>query len=161
MIEVAAMAHPADDVVFTGVDLFELRLRKAGRGLSLKLVHRRLAATGAKIRLLPGDPYMALSRAVNMLGAADLVVIAADQDRAALERCWFYVERCCTLVARTSPGAREGARRRFRLVPSAKSAAARPRPSVVALPDRLPAFPSSSADQAELGARLSVRFAAS
>ena len=93
MIEVAAMAHRADDVVFTGVDLFELRAPQDSAGLSLKLVHRRLAATGAKIRLLPGDPYMALARAVNMLGAADLVVISADQDRTALEGSWFYVER--------------------------------------------------------------------
>jgi len=93
MIEVSAATAGPESVVFSGVDLFELRTPQAGPGLSLKQTHRRLAATGAKIRLLPGDAYGALSRAVNMLGTADLVVISADQDRPSLGRAWYFIER--------------------------------------------------------------------
>jgi hypothetical protein len=93
MIEAAAsLAGPAS-VVFSGVDLFELRTPADGPGLSLKQTHRRLAATGAKIRLLPGDAYSALSRAVNMLGTADLVVISSDYDEQSLARAWYFIER--------------------------------------------------------------------
>jgi hypothetical protein len=63
------------------------------RGLSLKLAHKTLISTGARIRLLPGDPYTALARSANALGPQDLILIRADQDRAALERAWFYVPR--------------------------------------------------------------------
>jgi hypothetical protein len=122
MVEVAASAHRADDVVFTGVDLFELRAPQNGPGLSLKLVHRRLAATGAKIRLLPGDSYTALARAVNMLGVADLVVISADQNQTELAKCWFYIDRLLhdrshVLVQEPAARGHEGA---FRSVSSAE-----------------------------------------
>ncbi len=93
MIEIASAAGGAEQVFYTGIDLFELRPAQDGTGLPLKMAHRTLAATGAKIRLLPGDAYAALSRAVNMLGVADLVVIAGDQDRATLAKAWPYIDR--------------------------------------------------------------------
>ena len=93
MIEVAARGEHASNVFFSGVDLFEARSSKDGPGLPLKQIHRKLAATGAKVRLLPGDPHAALARTVNMLGIADLVVISADQDRASLARAWWFIER--------------------------------------------------------------------
>ena len=93
MIEAAATAAPGEGVVYSGVDLFELRSSQDGPGLSLKGAHRHLVATGAKVRLLPGDPLSALSRSVNMLGTADLVVISGDQDRTAIERSWKFIER--------------------------------------------------------------------
>ncbi|HEY1601059.1 MAG TPA: hypothetical protein VGG64_15760 [Pirellulales bacterium] len=122
MIEVAASAHAVDEVVFTGVDLFELRAPQDGPGLSLKLVHRRLAATGAKIRLLPGDSYAALARTFNMLGGADLVVVSADQNRNELDRSWFYIDRLLhdrshVLVQEPAARGHEGA---FRAVSSAE-----------------------------------------
>ncbi len=119
MIEMAAQQCAAEGVVFTGVDLFELRTPQDGPGLPLKEVHRKLAATGAKVRLLPGDPHAALSRAVNMLGTADLVVVAADQQPAAVERSWYFVERLLhpgSQVLVEEP-AREKVRARFRSVP--------------------------------------------
>ena len=93
MIEVAAGRAGAEAVVFTGIDLFELRSAQDRPGLSLKSAHRKLVATGAKIRLLPGDPYAALARTVNMLGMADLVVVSADQDQSAMSRAWYFIER--------------------------------------------------------------------
>jgi hypothetical protein len=59
----------------------------------LKLAHQRLKAQGVRVRLAPGDPYSALSRIANELGAIDLVLISADQDSASLARAWFYVPR--------------------------------------------------------------------
>ena len=83
----------SDETTYAGIDLFEARENGDGAGLSLKEAHRRLAATGAKTRLIPGDPFAALSRAANSLARQDLVVISADQDSEALERAWFYVPR--------------------------------------------------------------------
>ena len=94
MIEIAAASDTAENVVYTGVDLFEMRSPADAQGLSLKLMHRKLVASGAKIRLLPGDAYSALSRAANMLGVADLVIIAVVRNQlAALEKAWYYIER--------------------------------------------------------------------
>ncbi len=93
MIEIAVGKGSAENVVYTGVDLFEMRAPEDGEGLSIKLAHRKLVPSGAKIRLLPGDAYSALARAANMLGLADLVVVAGDQDPAVLEKSWYYIER--------------------------------------------------------------------
>jgi hypothetical protein len=92
LIEVATTASPGQRIDFTGVDLFELRSDTAA-GVSLKLAHRLLKATGARIRLVPGDPHSALSQMANSLGPHDLAVISADQDRQSLSQAWFYVPR--------------------------------------------------------------------
>lgn len=93
LIEVAARTSGAGSVFYTGIDLFEARPKNAAAGLPLKTIHKKLAATGVKVRLLPGDPYAAFSRTINMLGVADLVVISADQDRASLARAWWFIDR--------------------------------------------------------------------
>lgn len=87
------LCPPADDATYTGIDLFEARGAADGPGLSLKEAHKKLAATGMKIRLVPGDPHSALARSANGLTDQDLILIAADQDRASLARAWFYVPR--------------------------------------------------------------------
>ena len=93
MIEVAALQNPIDRVSYTGVDLFEARTAVDGPGATLKMAHRLLTRTGARIRLVPGDPFTALSRAANALAGTDLVVISARQDPSALARAWFYLPR--------------------------------------------------------------------
>jgi hypothetical protein len=93
MIEVAALAEGPAQVVYVGVDAFELRAEQDGPGMSLKQAHKRYTATGARVRLLPGDPFSALARTANELGTFDLILIAADQPRDALGRAWFYVPR--------------------------------------------------------------------
>ncbi|MCE9605613.1 MAG: class I SAM-dependent methyltransferase [Planctomycetia bacterium] len=83
----------SDETSYTGIDLFEARQNGDGAGLSLKAAHKLLAASGAKVRLVPGDPFGALSRSANAIGKQDLVIISADQDRESLAKAWFYVPR--------------------------------------------------------------------
>lgn len=88
-----------EQIGYTAVDLFELRGAADGPGLSLKLAHRLLATSGARIRLVPGDPYSALSRSANVLGMHDLMIVSADQDPESLARAWFYVPRVLSAEA--------------------------------------------------------------
>ncbi|HUY32420.1 MAG TPA: hypothetical protein VMV69_06535 [Pirellulales bacterium] len=102
-----AVSHTGT-VSYTGIDLFEMRSPADGAGLPLKLIHRQLRATGAKVRLVPGDPFGALARSANEVGPCDLMVISADQDRDSLAKAWFYVPRmlhATTLVCLEEPGA--------------------------------------------------------
>lgn len=112
LIEVAAFATPLDQIEYTGIDLFEANPNRPH--LTLKDAHRLLKATGARVRLLPGDPHSVLARAANSLAGTDLLLISADQDPESLERAWFYVPRMlhgrslvCREEATGSPG--EGA----------------------------------------------------
>ena len=61
IIAAAGRHHDLNKVRYTGIDLFEAR-PATDAGLSLKDAHRILRATGAEIRLVPGDPLSALSR---------------------------------------------------------------------------------------------------
>lgn len=83
----------SDETSYTGIDMFEARQNGDGPGLTLKEAHKLLSATGAKVRLVPGDPMSALSRSANAIGKQDLIVISADQDRESLAKAWFYVPR--------------------------------------------------------------------
>src|ERR1700722_2539615 len=67
LIEVAAEAGPKQ-VSYTGIDLFEMRSESDGPGVSLKLAHRELQATGARVRLVPGNARSALPQSANSLG---------------------------------------------------------------------------------------------
>ena len=88
-----AQAYAPDSTVsYSGVDLFELRPAGEAR-VPLKEVFRYLKCTGAKLRLLPGDPFAALARSANELTGTDLIVISCDQDPESLARAWFYVPR--------------------------------------------------------------------
>ena len=93
MLELAAHGQEPTAISFTGVDLFEARSEADGLGLSLKAAHQRLKATGARVRLAPGDPYSALARIANELGAIDLLLVSADQPGPSLAKAWFYVPR--------------------------------------------------------------------
>lgn len=79
-------------VSYTGIDLFELRGEQS-KGISLKLAHRRLAGTGARVRLVPGDPYAALGATANSLVGTELVIVSCDQDPQAMQKAWFYLPR--------------------------------------------------------------------
>lgn len=92
LLAVAQRYQPQERLSYTGIDLFEARPKEEA-GLSLKVAHRRLTATGAQVRLVPGDPFSALARCANALTKTDLMVISADQDPASLEQAWFYVPR--------------------------------------------------------------------
>lgn len=92
-LRVLQLCPATDETVYAGIDLFEARQNGDGPGLKLKEAHQRLAGVGAKIKLIPGDPYSALMRSANSLTGQDLIFIAADQDRASLAKAWFYVPR--------------------------------------------------------------------
>lgn len=89
ILEVIAMHGPVGPVSYTGVDLFESRTAAHTPGLTLKKAHQVLRSTGAKIRLLPGDPFSVFSRHANMLGTFDFVLISAEP----LDGAWFYLPR--------------------------------------------------------------------
>jgi hypothetical protein len=93
MIETAGLFTPKQEVFYTGADLFEARSSYEGPGLTLKMAHRRLKATGARIQLLPGDPFSVLSRSANGLSGIDLIIISDRQDKDSLARGWFFLPR--------------------------------------------------------------------
>lgn len=106
MIEVASQHAPAAEIRYTGVDPFELRPAKDLSRLPLKTAYQVLRATGAKVRLLPGDPALALIRMVNELEAADLLLVSAEVCRSSMEKLWFYLPRI--LHAKTQVFLEEG-----------------------------------------------------
>lgn len=85
--------HAADTPIsYTGIDLFEDRPH-ASRGMSLKEAHRGLAATGAQVRLLPGEPARALARCVNELRGTDLLLISRDYEWPQVAAAWHFLPR--------------------------------------------------------------------
>ncbi len=115
MIEVAAHFTPIREIQFCGMDLFEARSAVDGPGVTLKMAHRLLKRTGARIQLVPGDPYLGLSRNANALGKVDLLVVSARHDPRQLARAWFYVprllhERSQVFLERVVPGGRRSVR---------------------------------------------------
>ncbi len=93
MIEVAAALSPIEQIHFSGLDLFESRLSVDGPGVTLKMAHRLLSGTGARIQLVPGDPFSGLAQSANILGQVDLVVISPRLDPRSLAKAWFYLPR--------------------------------------------------------------------
>ncbi len=93
MIEMAAQYAPIEEIRYAGIDLFEGRTAADGPGVNLKLAYRMLNGTGAKVQLVPGDPFSGLARAANSLRQVDLIVVSARLDREQLSRAWFYVPR--------------------------------------------------------------------
>lgn len=92
LLETARRQAPAGIVRYTGIDPFELR-DDSQAVLSLKDAHRQLKATGARVQLVPGNPFAALSRVANDLLGTQLLLVAAGAQGEALDRAWFYVPR--------------------------------------------------------------------
>jgi len=92
LLKLAAEFHAASELQYAGIDLFEARENPA-TGTTLKQAHASLHATGAKVRLTPGEPFMALARRANSLLGTDLLIISADQQGDSLNQAWFYVPR--------------------------------------------------------------------
>jgi len=112
LIEVARQHYPAEQIGYTGVDPFEAREPGDGPGLSLKEAYRRLRATGAQVRLVPGDPLGVFSVLANQLGVADMVLIAWPLDRQTLSRAAYYLrrlthDRSLVLLEQASPSGAE------------------------------------------------------
>jgi hypothetical protein len=93
LIQVAGGDDGAADIQYTGIDLFEDRSEADGEGLSLKEAHRLLKATGARVRLVPGDPETGLSSVANALGKVDLLLLSPRPDAGQLGHAWFFIPR--------------------------------------------------------------------
>jgi len=93
LIEVAGQHLPVSQVLYTGIDPFEARNPDDGPGITLKRAYRLLHATGARVRLVPGDPLSVFSAMANDLGVADLVLIGWPVDRRLLPRATYYLRR--------------------------------------------------------------------
>jgi hypothetical protein len=93
MIETMRRTSDGDGVSYCGIDQFELSRGHNSATLSLKAAHCKLQRTGARVRLVPGDPFSALAAMANTIGACDVIVIAAGHDVDSLGRAWFYVPR--------------------------------------------------------------------
>jgi hypothetical protein len=107
IISLAQRYHRAEQIHFVGIDQFEARPDDQPR-LTLKQAHRLLRPSGARINLIPGDPYEALSRTANSLLGTELVIISANQNLPARSPAWFYLPRTLTanaLVLREEPSA--------------------------------------------------------
>ncbi len=93
MIEAAGCFHPQREIFYYGFDPFESRSAVDGPGVTLKMAHRLLKATGARIQLVPGAPCRTLARMANDLGQIDVMVISSRLDPKQFAEAWFCVPR--------------------------------------------------------------------
>ena len=92
VIQTARKFSPDAEISYTGIDMFEARGADEPK-ISLKQAHKTLTATGAKVRLIPGNPFIGLSRFANTLVETDLLYISSGLEEEALDQSWFYMPR--------------------------------------------------------------------
>jgi hypothetical protein len=92
LIRLAKRCSPQDEVRYSSVDLFEARPAHLPH-LTLKQTHQLLAASGATVRLIPGDAWTGLARSANQLTGTQLLLISPDHEPGTLAEAWFYVPR--------------------------------------------------------------------
>ena len=101
--------RPAEEPHYVGLDRFEGRPSGGPPGVTLKEAHRRLHSL-ARVQLVPGEFDRSLARLCNHLGTFDLVLVSADDEAPAMDRCWFFIQRIVTrdaailVESRTSRG---------------------------------------------------------
>ncbi|MBN2578010.1 MAG: hypothetical protein JXB10_03385 [Pirellulales bacterium] len=94
LIDVAASYAPRGEVQYIGIDPFEDRLPADRPGLTLISAHRLLKSSGARIKLIPGNPGEVLIGRANHLGPVDLMIISTDERQAdPFGPLWFYIPR--------------------------------------------------------------------
>jgi hypothetical protein len=102
LIAVAQRYSPQAEIHYSAIDWFDMRSHDL-RPLKLIDAHRQLKATGAKIRLLPGEPGQTLRSVANSLLKTDLLLIGPCVTDEAFAPAWFYLPRMChpkTIVVR-------------------------------------------------------------
>ena len=92
LIEVAQRFAGDKKVWYTGIDLFEAP-PSGTAALPMKETYRRLRATEANVRLVPGAPASSLAAAANAHQNTDLILIGPDVTEGDLQGAWFYVPR--------------------------------------------------------------------
>ena len=111
LIRVSQRYAAGQPVSYAGLDRFEERSESMA---PIKLIdaHRRLKATGAEVRLMPGGPTAGLPSVANALSDTDLLLISPEADEAALESAWFFLPRMLTpqtvILRATSPAGDAG-----------------------------------------------------
>lgn len=97
MIKAAQQHHK--QVAYYGFDLFEtmtdklLITEEAKVPLSQKNLHRKLASTGAEIRLFKGDTKKTLPKQVKHLPKMDLIFIDGGHSLETIKNDWHYVQQ--------------------------------------------------------------------
>ena len=116
MIDAAARHNERQNIHYIGIDSFEDREPADGPGLMQIAAYRSQKQSGAKIKLVPGNPCEALARAANTLTNIDLLLISTPLDAERLERMWFFVprmlhERSLVLLETSAAGGEKSFRR--------------------------------------------------
>jgi hypothetical protein len=106
-----AGATASSSIHYVAIDLFDLRPMTQPK-LSLKHVHCQLHPIVGSLRLIPGDPFEALTRMANSLGPFDLCLVHRTVDPLSLERAWYFfprmlAPRVVTLIEDDDPPYRE------------------------------------------------------
>lgn len=94
LVATAQRFSPEGEIHYSAIDWFDMR----PVGLApLKLIeaHRVLKATGARIRLLPGNPGHTLRDVANSLQKTDLILINSAVTETDFASAWFYLPRMC------------------------------------------------------------------
>ncbi|MEX2170345.1 MAG: hypothetical protein WD851_13610 [Pirellulales bacterium] len=94
LIAVAQRYSPQAEIHYSAVDWFDMRPDEMP---PIKLIeaHRRLKATGAKIRVLPGEPGETLRSVANSLLKTDLLLIGPSVTDDSFVQAWYYLPRMC------------------------------------------------------------------
>jgi hypothetical protein len=92
LIGVAQRYAVEGKVSYAGLDWFEARPDELPR-LTLKRAHAQLQATGAQVRLVPGEPARSVATIANAYQHTGLVLISAAVEDSTLAESWFYVPR--------------------------------------------------------------------
>ncbi|HEY4235541.1 MAG TPA: hypothetical protein VGM76_19065 [Lacipirellulaceae bacterium] len=92
LIGVGQRCSAEGKVAYTGLDWFDARSGELP-SLTLKEAHCQLQATGAQIRLTPGEPARSLRGIANAHPHTGLLLISAAVNDSTLDSAWFYVPR--------------------------------------------------------------------
>lgn len=92
LIKAAQRRHPRETIGYVGIDPFELGA-DVSAGLTLKQAHRLLRPSGARCRLIPGDPHTALVQWANCLAQHDVAIISSSVPHESLSKAWYYLPR--------------------------------------------------------------------
>ena len=92
MIAVAQRYADGEQVCYTGLDWFDARSDELPR-LTLKEAHRELQATGATVRLVPGEPAHSVAAIANAHQKTGLLLLSSPVTESSLAPAWFYFPR--------------------------------------------------------------------
>lgn len=92
VIAVAQRFAGSEQVAYTGLDWFDTRSDELPQ-LTLKQAHCELQASGAAVRLVPGDPARSVASIANSHQQTGLLLLSAMVPESSLAPAWFYFPR--------------------------------------------------------------------